>query len=814
MSGLQAMLAGDLRAVRHLLVPLAGLHVLRLGAQLGWFGTPAPDLATSSHGPPMLPLLVSFVTAVLTFVAGVTMALQSSPSRVDGFLATRPVNRGRRVLVGVLGLGLLLWLPFVLTDAIALMALGEAARVVCPAVADTALVRGVAVGAALAALWLGRSRREIWVGSVVVAAALGLSALVVWGWFEATRIGHEGAFFASAVVRPRSLAAVAVAGVLGWILLVTQWRCGWWTGRRRIGAVGGIVALSAFGLFAWPRNGSGPRREIALAGAEVRATLEPDGRQHLSVVVPTGTADGGEDRVVRVAAARVDGRVLPFWDPPVTTAWFGMGHTISPALARRIGGDLASEGLLLADVAEPGTHKVFYSRNLPDIGWRDGEERTVSLGLDGRAFVWRRVASLPVEPGAHDGGWTLAAEERAGDGGRRVLSLHLRSVRGFLEPGHAAGRQHHCFVLRRAAGDLAEVSSGGHEATRFPGGALDWRGYRVEFRSAGTAEEPPDGERLLVYRLVPAERLVARWEGRVTMERRGGPGQQLAHRRRERDPAELARWMQDEPPPSVVAGEMEVRSHLAAMLSRLNETDGHLPERHPAIGWMSALAARREDGVGWLLRARAALAMNDYTTRRAIDAALADGFRREDLPRLVGIEAVLEAAAARGWLGDVESELVAGAKEGRYEPLEQLLALPGRGGMGEGELFDLFLRVPRPGWYRLLGRDEAVRARMDRQIRAWWDSMPTSADSVGDPGFPMDLALAAGFPEAPERLHRLAAALGSTGWLDVQVSQYFERDGWYRPSGGRETEQFLALDPAGFEFDSGRGKYVWKGESR
>lgn len=814
MKGLHATLAGDLRSVGHFLIPLGMLHVLRLGSLLGWFGTPEPDIESNVYGPPMVPLMVSLATTALTMFVVVVLMVQTSPSRAGGHFATRPVRPSARVLSGVLALGIVLWVPFVLTDVIALAVLGEPMRVAFPAVADTALVHAVWIVCVLPALWMWRSGREIWVGSIMAVLAVGLSALTVWGWFEMTRIGHEGAFFNSAMTRARLLAVFIVAGVLGWLLLLREWNGGWWSPVRRVGGVAGIAALTAAGLFFWPRGDSGPAREVSLEGAEVRATRRDDGGVHLSMVIPTTTVEGNEDRVMRIAGASLDGEKLPIWDRPVGPSWFAMGHTLSPALAGRIASELDSEAVLLADVAEPAAHKVFHSRDLPDVAWPEGEERKVSLGLDGRAFHWERVASMPVEPGARDGAWTLV---EIGEGGPNEwrLSLLFRSVRGFLKEWPE--KRSLGFVLVGGEAERAEVSSGAYPVASISGGSLSLQGYWADFQSRGDKGKPSGGERLLIYRLVPGERLAGSWRGRATMEGVARAGRGLARRQRDREPADVTDWMRQEAPPAVDADGSEVRRYLATLLSQLNDVDGHLSEGHPAVEWMSGLAAGRENGVELLLRGRGALAMDDHTERRAIDAALAEGFRREDLPRLVGIDAVLVAAGERRWLEDVESELVAGAKEGRYEPLERLMELPNRGGMSHEELFELFLRYPRPDWYRLLGRDAALKRAMDRRIREWWESMAPSVDPLGgEPGFPVELALAAGFPEAPERLHRLAGAVGSFalhGGIDSLVARYFDTDGWLDHSGGWHADEFLTRDPSRFEFDPARGKYVWKGDS-
>jgi hypothetical protein len=273
--------------------------------------------------------------------------------------------------------------------------------------------------------------------------------------------------------------------------------------------------------------------------------------------------------------------------------------------------------------------------------------------------------------------------------------------------------------------------------------------------------------------------------------------------------------MRDHPPPAPDAEAKDLRSYLVALLGQLNDLKRWLPEDHPASGWLTSVVAQRDDGIELLLRARAALAMNDHYTQGAIDSALAAEFSREDLPALIEIEKVLHAALQRGWLGDISDPLLKRARRGDAKALEMLMKLPDQGGMTRNELFNLFLQRPEPWLYRMLRQDPTLKAIMDRQIREWFDATIPSIAPQEAPGFPLELALTAGFTDAPKRVHRLGTLLGTNyldGRMDMLIDQYFgnPRD-W---PGGQFPQFFMKHNPDDFVFDEKTGKYRLKGGPR
>ena len=143
------------------------------------------------------------------------------------------------------------------------------------------------------------------------------------------------------------------------------------------------------------------------------------------------------------------------------------------------------------------------------------------------------------------------------------------------------------------------------------------------------------------------------------------------------------------------------------------------------------------------------------------------------------------------------------------------MKLPDQGGMTRNELFNLFLQRPEPWLYQLLRQDEALKAMMDRKIREWFDTTIPSIAPQEAPGFPLELALTAGFPDAPKRFHRLGALLGTNyfgGIMDARVDQYFRNPGDW--PGGQFQEFFMKQNPDDFVFDEKTGKYRLKGGPR
>jgi hypothetical protein len=619
---------------------------------------------------------------------------------------------------------------------------------------------------------------------------------------------------------------VLMAGLSLWALLGWQLKSGWMPLPRRMAVVAAVIALWTLVLLFFPRGYFIQSEDVSIHNAKVR--LLDQERPRLELRTTVTQVDTEEHWFWSIQKLELDGQKVPVWNrlvsEPSGHTFVSGGGSIQWSLAVLIAGDLGQGYLLEGDVLPPGRGVLSWvSQNLTGTSLHEGDEHEVAIHLKGRAYLWEKAAEMPLAEGAQDAGWTLvqdtlrrahahSAATEAGASPSRGLSLHYRQSRRFLED--FPQNPPFYFVLVDDENRIVEIARHGHCAARMGGGALNWLGYRVEFRHRLHSRGSLNKARLCIYRLVEVNSIASTWQGNVEVEGPPGPGQRLADRKGEKEPEDVNEWMKRNPPPALNANEREVRTYLAELLGQLNSLKKYLPMQHPAIDWLTLVVSQQKQGTELLLRAREALAGNDHYARHAIDSALAAGFSRGDLALLTEVQAVLNEAAKRGWLLDVKEDLIDRAGEGEYEAIKHLMTLPDYGGMTENDFFEVFLRKPDPDFYRLLREDERLKVRMDAQIREWFETIPPSIDLPGgETGFPMELALAAGFPDAPERLHRLITWVGveslSIGSMHITLDRYFADRHW--PPGGWEAF-FIKQNPADFEFDEESGKYRLKGD--
>ncbi|HKK17536.1 MAG TPA: hypothetical protein VJ952_02545 [Opitutales bacterium] len=821
------MLLADLRKLWPLVIFALVLQTLRLGTMVGWFGTPAPDLAMS-QGQSLFSTFLGLPLILVPLMILVIVLIHHCHPAWESFITTRPISKRRRVLTCALVVALMFWLPVVLVDFLALVLTGQPTALILPAVADSMLWYGVWLAVLMPAFWLWRTFREINFGLVSMIGAIGFSMLALWGWFEFRWIGHDGVFFMSAMTRPRLLLGALMLGLALWGFLLWQIKRGWLDLGRRSIVAASIVALCTSGFFLLPRERSEANAVIEASDFKVR--LLARNPAVLSVESPINKVGSAVESMQVLRKLILDEGKVPVWPRPVHSVRPRSGFSMSYvdwSLLDRIRQDTSAEYLVMGTVPAPAAVKAWHSY-LPGLSLHVGESHEVSMDFAGLKFEWEKMVELPVKPGASEAGWVLAqvvgdafgssAVQAEAMGNSYALSLHFRLVRGFLEglPSSDGAESRLGAVLINDDAQSVWVASHGHmskESLSGPSGPLGWYGLKIGFPKE--AKLAPN-QRLLIYRKVETGRFQTTWSSTVEVVDDNEGGSRSADHPLNREASEVAQWMSENTPPIAGAAEAEIRHYLVGLLSQIHRLRHSLDADHPAIAWLAQVASQREDGVELLLRARQALAVNEHRAQRAIDAALSIGFSREDLPLLTEVDPVLEEAATRGWLNDIGAELAKRAKQGDSNMLEHLMKLPDFGGLSREELLNIFREAPSTRVYRYLKQDDQLKATMDQQVQEWFEAIPPSIDH-SKPGFPLELALAAGHSEAPERLHRLGEAAAKTSmslqgyFVGIVVESYFRDEKGRRY---REAEDFLKEDPADFEFDEASGKYRLKGASQ
>ncbi|MBN2451624.1 MAG: hypothetical protein JXR77_14645 [Lentisphaeria bacterium] len=840
-------------------VPLGlwlGFLLLDLGTNLGWFGEFTCDRhgytgRVGAMGAASLPVWLFLFEMILCLV----VVLTDSPSRSDGFLATRPVPARDRFLGKLLYIGILVVGMRVVQEVVYLGASGIDGGLVLRAAMETLVVHALlcAGNAVFASLW--RDPKQFAAG--LLASGLSLAGI----WLAVATVALLGPWHIPEpeLDEPGRLLAAATMLVAGLALLCRHAvRERWGFGRRAAGVVVLEGAVSAI-LLVWPwypfavAPGAGGVEPMPLRAGT--AAVSPTGIR-FGAMTHRGTPGvslnlapdlSGLPSTCEVAWRGTGGRLLASGG---TRGWVVRPFAAPRGPIQGWRGGFVSQREMQAWNACLGGNMLFRADHVsgtavPDAaaGWLAFEDGLPAAGdvvsfsgsMEAILFRWELVGELALAPGSDlvDGAsrWTLVAADRSGEGVNlavRLEQLTLWSSRGQQTSGTGPPIGYsHALLLRLPERAVAVLPEGNSLVPRATLAGHTSR-PRVLLR-CGFQGSAPSGFRPLSEEDLETAKLVVlrkRFTDRFTVACGTGPfrvpglpgdepatvasaGERLPRGQLDARFAEL-------PVPEPGASRDEVGRYLLAVIRLLDAHERPLPRDHTLCFRLAETA-----GAHLPVFLEATRVARGFS-RQTLLAALADGLREEHRDGIVealpSLPDLLVVVLERGWL------------EAARPALEKLLLVPGplalecfRALAWSGNavvyprLLEEFERAPSVDRYDVLFRIPDLREALDACVQRIWANRPRQMERYQLLNRDVyAVALRHGCADAPadiaRRLHELDEREMRTDWAATDAIRQGVRIPGMQPrelhDPGCVLSWFREQDPDTFRYDPVRRRFT------
>jgi hypothetical protein len=828
----------DFRQLRVMLAIFYGLLLLQIPIRLGLVGSFAPDPSQNAWRPILLEGMFSLVAFVIAAKFVCLTVYQDSPARRERILATRPVTG--RALFAAKALAILLFvvLPHVVATVVYLALSGLPSGFVLTGAVESLLLSLVLCAAAAAFSLLWESLPRFYVGAGVAAA----SALILPFLIEAREYLPAGLR-----LRPDSLPhapilfALLCLAAAGFAALAALHLRRPWPLWRRLAVLPLIAVLTVLLTPAVSRSIEN-RNSLAITPTEPAVLVKRvvnrnmvNGRAEITVALspaPAVAPDPALDVCWHLRSFAVGDRTHSLNrapDPRTHPAQVIPRREITPALHYALRKHFPEDyGLVTDSAGRIGAIKpawaAFREKNLP------AAPAPIHAGFLGRRYSWQLVAELPLEAGssATDGRDTWTVHGTATPPARSLaISLTHFGPKlwfgrdpepvDFEQANHrfflADTKRHHILPLD----DWHPIRTRLATSTACPRQGLvlqldEWPGR------ATPAEDDLGSLRLLVFRPRYEDSITFDWRSRGNVDLRSeiaAGGGELARDKQDLKPDDIAKWLEENPAPAPDSPAPEVARWLVEVIERTNRCS-NLQSDHPLLPALAALVPHHLD---LILRAHEALAMDQHSSRRALDDALATGLRRDQLPQLASHidrhPALLTHVERRGWAADLAPQIAELARRGRtHTSIYQVAAsLPDRAGLSNAELAAAFRLWPDPNLYQALrpvpGLETELDAYIDHLVANRMPLLRTAGNS-----WTLELAILSGHPDAPHRLHRsLSFSLNVSryhgDWLGSQIQRHFDPADFADIQNNPEelAQWFFKQDPATFRFDPATGRF-------
>ncbi len=840
MSAITTILRKDLRQFRVLIGLLLGLLAVLVAVCLEWTGSVMPEPGANGLGrlgfglglQGMLWMVIVILTGKLSF----NVVFSDSPGRPERFLATRPVATREVLLAKLLFLAAFVAGPFALAAIVYLLLSGMPARVVFLGTAESLVRSGVVIGLAVPLVLLWETYQRFITGLVAAGIGIGLFSLGIGLLYgsSAAMPPFRPDLFADPLVQVTAAAMGAI--MLGTLAAVHLRRSLRLSTRLATLALAGLVvpllAGLAFSYRPTPPTDEVSPCEMVLLG--FNATYSGDQSVLGISLAPSTPTPLDEDTNWSFDALRLGEHRLPLRPRPdprsrasaYLHSQFSRG--IEAALRGHLGADWAVVSRHAGRDLSPGSASAF--ARPPRIP--DGAAPVEAL-LRGDRFSWHCVAELPFIPGSsvRDGDATWTFGRFARDESNR-LTFSFRHIgpelwlatrgrsRSFNDRGHV-------FAVVDPLRQLVTVLGDRYPATTLGRGtACPRRGFKLHLDGGREMDDfvtaDPSTLRLLVLRPRYEGTRFARWTSPSPVDlptpRRDSSGSGLANEVQDLEPANITRWIEENPPPPASASDAEIVPYLVALFERTNRCGKSLTE-HPAVEMLAAYVPGHLD---LLLRALDALQMDHHVSERLLFEAIEAGLEPRQLPDIVGRlrehPLLLRAIVERGWAAEVTPDLVRLVLNGdlNRRMLEVLTSEAGAPGLSRDEWLAVFRLEFNRQTYRFLRQvpelEPGLNAMIDARIATHIPVLDTrSLDPL------LELALERGHADGPVLLHRAIRYSVSFDYhiafsLSHHITLHFELTGY---TGQHHDDEaivawFLDQDPADFSYDPDSRKYQLK----
>jgi hypothetical protein len=413
----------DARQFRILLAVWFGLLLLNLAVNLGWAGqVPYSPIHGFEHAANTWTSILPNVIWALVAVLPSLVVLADSPARREGFLATRPLPKRDLFLAKILFVMALIVAPWVLQELVHLAWLGMPSWVIERGTLERLMFTlPVAAGfGAYAALWPGPARwarsLAIVAGSYVVLAAVLSLSMYYYHW-DSVSIGPQKA----PIIVDEYAFLLALMAMLVWHSRAHRGVLGRWGGLALVA----VVSQTAAAFWPWdtfklrPVDPSSANSVMAQAGFEISPRAislqkeqdldQSETKIDISVTLqtkplPTNCVvewSGKDVKLLRAGGSEIHADGKRLHSELFTSTYWNQSFNRLDYVAWS--SEFPSDVLFRKDNFFGSSQPGFLSLsrfNLPTNHEELAEPLTLRASFEARIFQWRKIADLPLTPGA------------------------------------------------------------------------------------------------------------------------------------------------------------------------------------------------------------------------------------------------------------------------------------------------------------------------------------------------------------------------------------------------------------------------------